>query len=408
MRIVVVNNFYPPRVGGSALLSDNLARGYARAGHEVLVITAAYQDGAAVEEPMPGLRIVRLPSLTMPDVRLAVTFDLAFTIRPSLLRRVSRLLKDFRPDVIHQHGQFFDLTWATAAYARRHKIPTLLTVHTRLENPSPTYGAVFRFLDSAVVLPILRWYRPRIEVLDVQMEEYIQQRYRKAISGLEYGTVGLETAHMVGGDPGRVRQLHGLGTAPLIVSLGHVIPLRDRRTLIEAMPEVLAEFPDAKLVVVGHVYYASFLERAKELGIDHAVLAVGAVPNTDVPDYLAAADVEIHDLQGYGIGISTLESMAAGVPVVAAVRKDHFRGIDLSDACQLVPVGDAAAVAEALLELLRDPELRKRQGERGSVMVRKEFAIERVIAHHLEILTSMVPSAAARTIDLRVAQNAPS
>ena len=44
MRIVVVNNFYPPRVGGSSHLSDALARGYAARGHEVLVVTAAYGD----------------------------------------------------------------------------------------------------------------------------------------------------------------------------------------------------------------------------------------------------------------------------------------------------------------------------------------------------------------------------
>jgi glycosyltransferase involved in cell wall biosynthesis len=395
MRIVVVNNFYPPRVGGSALFSDNLARGYAKAGHDVLVITAAYQDGAPIEQPMPGLTIVRLPSLTMPDIRLAVTFDLAFTLRPSVFRRIRRLLKDFRPDVIHQHGQFFDLTWATGTYARKHRIPTLLTVHTRLENPSPAYNAVFRFLDSAVVRPILRWYRPRVEVLDVQMEEYVRRRYPGVISGLEYGTVGLETAHMVGGDPLRFRNSLGLGDGPVIASLGHVIPLRDRLTLIEAMPKVLAEFADARLVVLGHVYFDRFLHRAKELGIEESIIATGAVPNTDVPDYLAAADVEIHDLQGYGIGISTLESMAAGVPVVAAVRKDHFRGIDLSESCRLVPVGDAAAVADALIALLRDPELRRRQGGRGAAMVREEFAIDRVTARHLTILGAMVSRSTA-------------
>jgi glycosyltransferase involved in cell wall biosynthesis len=389
VRIVVVNNFYPPRMGGSALLSDNLARGYARAGHEVLVITAAYQDNPVVEEPEPGLRIVRLPSLALPEVRLAVSFDLAFTLRPSVLRRIRRLLDDFRPDVIHQHGQFFDLTWASAVYARRHHVPVLLTVHTRLENPSPAYGAVFRLLDAAVVLPILRWYRPRIEVLDVQMEEYVQRRYRRAKCAVEYGTVGLETEHMVDGDAAVVRERHGLGDAPVIVSLGHVIPLRDRVTLIEAMPKVLAEFPDARLVVVGRVYYDLFQRRASELGIDHAVLSVGAVPNTEVPDYLAAADVETHDLQGYGIGISTMESMAAGVPVVAAVRKDHFRGVDLSDACRLVPVGEPDAVADALIQLLRDPELRRRVGATGAAMVREQFAIQRVVDDHLGILTRM-------------------
>lgn len=122
MRILVVNNFFPPRTGGSAHLSDSLAKGYAAAGHDVLVLTAAY-GSAPAEEERDGLRIVRLPSWSLPETRLAVSFDILFTLRPQLPARLRRLLDDFRPDVIHQHGQFFDLTWATGLYARRRRIP---------------------------------------------------------------------------------------------------------------------------------------------------------------------------------------------------------------------------------------------------------------------------------------------
>ena len=56
-----------------------------------------------------------------PQTRLSVSFDIAFTMRPSRPRRLRELLDEFQPDVIHQHGQFFDLTWATGRYARRHR-----------------------------------------------------------------------------------------------------------------------------------------------------------------------------------------------------------------------------------------------------------------------------------------------
>jgi hypothetical protein len=52
------------------------------------------------------------------------------------------------------------------------------------------------------------------------------------------------------------------------------------------------------------------------------------VAKAEVPNYLVAATVEAHDLQGYGMGTATLESMAAGVPVIVAVRPDNFPGID--------------------------------------------------------------------------------
>ncbi|MDQ1738503.1 MAG: phosphatidyl-myo-inositol dimannoside synthase [Pseudonocardiales bacterium] len=391
MRILVVNNFYPPRVGGSAHLADALARGYARAGHDVLVVTAAYQGAPAEEELEPRLRVVRLPSASVPETRLSVSFDLAFTLRPSLRRRLRDLLDAFAPDVIHQHGQFFDLTWATAMYARRRGIPALLSVHTRLENPKAHYHGIFRWLDAMVVAPILRRYKPRIVVMDVQMDDYIKRRYRGGYAGLDYIPVGVDPSRLAGGNGEVVRTRHGLGDVPLIVTLGHVIPLRDRVWLVEALPAVLAELPDTRLVVVGHVYYDLFLQRARELGVEHAVLAIGAVAKSDVPDYLAAADVECHDLQGYGMGTATLESMAAGVPVVVAVRPDNFPGIDLisGEHCVLVPLGDIDAIAGSITKLLRDPADRARIGESGRALVQRHFAMDVVLDQHLAVLRSL-------------------
>jgi glycosyltransferase involved in cell wall biosynthesis len=391
MRILVVNNFYPPRVGGSAHLSDALARGYAAAGHEVLVLTAAYGGAPADEQVGPNMRIVRFPSAAIPQTRLSVSFDIAFTMRPSRRRRLNALLDEFRPDVIHQHGQFFDLTWATARYARRHRIPVLLSIHTRLENPKARYHGVFRWLDAVVVAPVLRRYRPRIVVMDVQMDEYIKGRYRKGYSGLEYIPVGVDAARAGTGDAVRVRERHAFGDSPLIVSLGHVIPLRDRVLLVEALPKVLTEFPHARLVVVGHIYYDMFLRRARDLGVESAMTCVGAVPKAEVADYLAAATVEAHDLQGYGMGTATLESMAAGVPVVAAVRADNFPGIDLVSGrdCMLVPQGDADALASALVAVLSNGEASETIGEHGRQLVREHFDLHVVIAEHLRVLEEM-------------------
>lgn len=394
MRILVVNNFYPPRVGGSAHLSDALARGYAREGHEVLVLTAAFGGGPAVEQCGPNMRIVRMPAAAIPQTRLSVSFDISFTMRPSRRRRLRELLDGFRPDVIHQHGQFFDLTWATGKYARRHQIPVLLSVHTRLENPRARYHGVFRWLDAFFVAPVLRRYQPRIVVMDVQMDEYIRRRYRGCYSGLEYIPVGVDLSRMAGGDAEMVRQRHGFGNAPLIVSLGHVIPLRDRVALVEAMPKVLSEFPDVRLVVAGRVYYGLFLRRARELGIESAVTPVGAVAKSEVPDYLAAATVETHDLQGYGMGTATLESMAAGVPVIAAVRPDNFPGIDLISGghCLLVPAGDSDAIASALIHLLGDAGARARIGPSGRRLVHEHFDLEVVLNRYLRALEAMTVS----------------
>lgn len=390
MRIAVVNNFYPPRVGGSAHLAESLARGYAERGHEVLVVTAAHREAPA-EEIRDGVRVVRLPAARLPKTRLAVNFDLTFATRPSLPRRLRSLLGEFRPDVIHQHGQFFDLTWASGMWARRAGVPVLLSVHTRLESPLPVYDAVFRALDRAIVAPILRRYRPTHVVMDALMESYIARRYPRGASGTVPIGVGIDARWARSGDPAGIRERLGVGSEPLILSLGHVIPLRDRVTLVEALPAVLARVPDAKLVVVGGVYYDVFLRRAAELGVADAVVTTGAVPKAEVPDYLAAADVECHSLQGIGFGTACLEAMAAGVPQVAAIAEDHFGEVKTLDRVHLhlVPAGDPAAVAERLVEVLGDPDAARRMAAEARAIVDEHFAMDAVVAKHLTALETL-------------------
>jgi glycosyltransferase involved in cell wall biosynthesis len=388
VRIAVVNNFFPPRVGGSSHLADALAQGYARAGHDVIVLTATYGD-APVYEERDGLQIFRIQALTLPPTRLAISFDLAFTTRPSLGRRIAEILDSFRPDVIHQHGQFFDLTWATGAWARRHRVPVLLSVHTRLESPSPRYSTLFAALDRFLVAPLLRRFMPTFVVMDVQMEAYIRSRYPRAIGGMVDIPVGVDSVHALDGDGDAVRRAHSIAPdAPVVLSIGHVIQMRDRMSLIEALPAVRDRVPGAKVVVVGKVFVDGFETRARQLGVSDMVISTGAVPRDSIKDYLAAASVECHDLQGYGLGTASLESMAAGVPVVAAVRHDNFAGIELATGqnCWLVEPGDSDQLAAALIQALTDREHAHQVGLAGQELVAKNFTMDSVLQRHLDVL----------------------
>lgn len=391
MRIVVINNFFPPRAGGSSHLSHSLAVGYAAAGHEVIVVTAAYQDAPAYEEA-EGLKIFRLPAMAFPQSKLPVSFDMAFTVRPSLRRRLGGILDVYRPDVIHQHGQFFDLTWASGLWARKHRVPTLLSVHTRLESPTRSIDRAFRALDAGLVAPVLRRYQPTFVVMDVQMDAYIRARYRTAIGGIAHIPVGVTLDKVLGGDASTVRHRHELSTdTPVILSIGQVIEMRNRLQLIEALPAVRRAVPNAKLLIVGRVYYDAFAVRAAELSVHDMVISTGAVPRDEIPNYLAAADVESHDLQGYGLGTASLESMGAGVPVIAAVRTDNFPGVELIDGtnCWLVEQGDAASLARALIQALTEPGRRHQVGAAGRQLVTEHFTMESVLDQHLTVLDTL-------------------
>lgn len=400
MRIAVVNNFFPPRPGGSSHLSDHLARHYASAGHEVLVLTAGYQ-GAPAEEVVDGVRIIRVPAWTLPKSRFASNFDIGFTMSPGVRRQVFKLLDEFAPDVVHQHGQFFDLTWLSGWWARRRKVPTLLSIHTRLESPLSRFNnAIYGLADRLLVRPLMRLHKPVLVVMDVLMDEYVERRYRGAFRGKIAIPVGIDPHTMAGGNRERMRAELGLGDEPVIVSVGHVIPQRSRIALVKALPALVRELPDLVVVVVGGVYHEEFLELADELGVAGHIRAVGAQPQHTIPDYLAAADVEVHELEGIGFGTASLEALAVGMPVVAAVRADNFIDVHLIDGHHLflapfVDAGDERAdpakLAAVLADVLRDPARSRAQvSEHARALVDQHFTIDAVASSHLVQMEKLI------------------
>ncbi|MEZ3160035.1 glycosyltransferase family 4 protein [Microbacterium sp. BWT-B31] len=399
MRIAVVNNFYPPRPGGSAHLSQHLAHRYAEAGHDILVITATYGD-APREEVRDGVRIVRIPAWTLPKSRLSANFDIGFTISPSAKRRVFAVLDEFAPDVIHQHGQFFDLTWLSGWWARKRRVPTLLSIHTRLETPLSRFNDfVYAMADLMVVVPTMRIHRPKLVVMDILMDRYIDRRYRRAITGKVAIPVGVAPDVMRGGDPADVIAEHGLEGRRVVVSIGHVIPQRSRIALVRALPLVLERFPDLAVIVIGGVYHDEFLHIAKDLGVEHALITTGAIPQARIPDYLAAADVEVHELEGLGFGTASLEALAVGVPVIAAIEEDNFLDFRIADGRELFitppisstdPRADPSALAGVLMRVLEDPAAAREQvSANAQRLIEEHFTIERVAQRHLEVLAEM-------------------
>ncbi|MDQ0895407.1 glycosyltransferase family 4 protein [Agromyces ramosus] len=407
MRIAVINNFYPPRPGGSAHLAQHLARAYAAAGHEVLVLTATYAD-APLDEVSRGVRIVRVPAWTLPKTRFAANFDIGFTSSPKAKTRVFSLLDEFAPDVVHQHGQFFDLTWLSGWWARKRGVPTLLSIHTRLESPLSRFNSfVYATADRMLVVPMMRIHRPKVVVMDILMDRYIEKRYRRVISGKVAIPVGIDPEVLRGGSAEVAFRKLGFDDRPIILSIGHVIPQRSRIALVRALPKVLARVPDAAVVVIGGVYHDEFLQIAEQLGVRDAVFVLGAQPQTAIPDFLAAADVEVHELEGGGFGTASLEALAVGIPVVAAIEPDNFLDIVVEDGRELYitppideanPKADPDALAEVLIGILQSPDAaRSAVGANAMRLVDEHFAIEAVARRHLQVLADMAATRPVRS-----------
>ncbi len=390
MRILFVNSFFPPRTTGSAHFSLDVAREYVRQGHQVWVATTSV-PGASEHEEIDGVHVVRLPAWSVTPGNLAFNYALPFVIRPGVVRRVKRLFDDARPDVVHQNGQFFDLTFVTTWVAWRRRIPRVLTIHTPLMHTNRWLRAFISLVDRTALRALNAPGRPLMVGVDRYVCDLVQRRHRPRRGPVRFIPATLRVDQFSTGDGVRVRQQLDLGVRPIILSFGHVIPIRSRVPLIQALPYIVEQFPEVRVLVVGEVFYDEFLRRAEELGVAEHVLVVGRVPHAEVPDYLAAATVESHDLDGHGLGITTMEVMAARVPVFARVRRDVFPGIDLDEwpELQIVEGADPRAIAESICHLLGSAEFRQMVADRQFEFVNRYFRAEIVAGQYLELFEDL-------------------
>ncbi|AWW39988.1 GDP-mannose-dependent alpha-(1-6)-phosphatidylinositol monomannoside mannosyltransferase [Streptomyces sp. AS58] len=182
-----------------------------------------------------------------------------------------------------------------------------------------------------------------------------------------------------GGD--RVRARLGLTDRPVVVCVSRLVPRKGQDTLILAMPRILAEQPDAVLLIVGGGPYEKELRRlARETRVQDSVVFTGAVPWSELPAHYGAGDVfampcrtRRGGLDVEGLGIVYLEASATGLPVVAGDSGGAPDAVLDGETGWVVRGGSVEDTADRIAALLADPELRSRMGERGRRWVEEKW-----------------------------------
>lgn len=380
MKILLVNNFFYPRVGGSSTVVAQLAENLSRNGHSVLVLTGQYLNAPIFEEK-DGYKIHRLPTWVLPESKFTLNFDINFAIKIGNYRKLKLVIDEFKPDVIHCHGQFLDLSWKALKYAHQNNVPSILTLHTRLVNPGWFLNFLLYVLDKLIVKPIIIFRSPtKVVIIDKTFKEYARLRYGIAEEKMIYIPVGVDMDKFT-----RIETEFSVDkNQKLILSVGHVIPVRNRLALVKALPAILKAHPEAKLRILGNVYQHDFLQLANELGVDYAIETPGAIPSSDIPKELSKAAIEIHDIQGYGISIASLEAMAMGVPCLMATDIDYFPHAPMKPGYHFVQISpqNTLEISAAIIEALSDPVKTKKIGEQGSRYVREKFDLKDIVKKH--------------------------
>jgi phosphatidylinositol alpha-1,6-mannosyltransferase len=154
---------------------------------------------------------------------------------------------------------------------------------------------------------------------------------------------------------GQMRAALGLDGKLVVLAVGRLVPIKNMRLLIDAMPALLARVPSAHALIVGDGPEQDMLERrARELQVLDAVTFTGYVPNADLPPYYRSADVFALTSTFDNSPNVVLEAMAAGLPVVCTDVGGVRAFVEVAAGGSLVPPGDATLVADALAAWLDD------------------------------------------------------
>jgi|TARA_R110002073_G_scaffold502_13_gene4242 sugar transferase (PEP-CTERM/EpsH1 system associated) len=188
----------------------------------------------------------------------------------------------------------------------------------------------------------------------------------------------------------------GFSDAPqcrVVGTVGRLAAVKDQKTLLLALAEVLRASPQQRdtlrCILVGDGPERSALETLlAELGLQSCVWMAG--DRDDIPEMLACMDVFVLPSLGEGISNTVLEAMATGLPVVATRVGGNPELVEHGVTGLLVPVGDTAALAEALQRLAGDPVTCKQMGSAAVQRIQKDFDWERTVYSYLQVYDNLL------------------
>lgn len=328
--------------------------------------------------------LVRVPRYAVRELAMAA----------SLMRSSERLLAGETPAIVHG----FDTPWSygasTLLLAREHGGRSMFSFFGDVL----PHAAELEHLDSTS-RPFSTASRAVLRGVDLaaSMTNHCRELVRHV--GLSPEDVAL--VRVIGdmepfnpGVDGRaIRARYGDG--PLLLFVGQLRARKGPHLLVDALPAIRQQFPGARAVFVGPDYgYRDELgARAAELGLEDAVEVVGPVEDAELPAYYAAVDVFVFPTMTTieCLGLSFVQAMFAGVPVVATriagapeVIRDGIDG-------RLVEPGDAEALARGIVEVLTLPDdeqaaLGRRGRDRAGELFEKQAVLNDLLGAYDKLL----------------------
>jgi len=288
--------------------------------------------------------------------------------------RLSRLLKQLRPDIVHAHDPHGVAMAALALSMSTSPAKPKLIASRRVD---------FHLRNSA----LSRWKYRQVDCFVCASEAIRKMLVGDGVQKSRTVTVheGIDLARVKAAPPAELhKDLWLPHHSPLVGNVAALVPHKGQRYLIDAATTLLHAQPDARVVIAGEGELRPALEQQiRHHHLEKHVILAGFRP--DVLSVHKAFDVFVMSSVTEGLGTSLLDAMACGKPIVATNVGGIPEVVVDGETGLLVPPRDASALASAIARLLGDPQLRERMGAAGLERVQTKFSAEHMVGNTLAV-----------------------
>src|SRR5438132_925333 len=338
--------------GGERHLAD-LANGLTRRDHDVFAALIPSSPLLSELTSVPKQNIVQVPMRSVLNVSSAL--------------KLARFASENRIQIIHAHvARDYPLA---ALVARRSAAHLILTRHV-LFPLNRAHKLTLRRTDR--VIAVSQAVADRLRAQSIFSEDKIVLIHN-----------GIDLVRFARGREDSLAKKEGEDQKLCVGMIGHLAPIKGQEDFIRAGAIVCRQRRDVEFVIAGEDKSNSREHRRSietliaELNLDQHVSLIGWVD--DVAKLLPNFDLFVSPARSEPFGLSIVEAMAAGVPVIATASEGAREIIDDQQVGRLVPIGNSEALADAISGLLANSELRERLSAEAQRRVRERFSLERML-----------------------------
>ncbi len=373
MRILVLNYEYPPVGGGGGQVTEDIAQGLVKQGHELTVLTT-HIKGLPKEETQSGVHILRLPSLRKYKFKADLRAMIGYIIAASIAGM--RLIRSWRPDLIHVH---FAVPTGPVAWllSKLTKTPYVLTIHLgdipggAPDKTSGWFRWVFPFThpiwkDAAQVVAVSEFSR-----------QLALKHYPVDIAVIQNG-VDTETL-----SPGQIR----VNDPPRLIFAGRFMPQKNPVQLVR----VLGQLQDLKwtCTMLGDgPLMRDVREEIASLSLQRRFSLPGWVTPEIVIDAFAQSDILFMPSRSEGLPMVGIQALSMGMAIVASDIGGFIDLVEDGKNGYLIEANDKEGFAKTLRNLLENPK-KLHAFRQASRQRAKAFDVSYIVKQYEEVFKNL-------------------